>query len=183
MSYKGLDLLADRLVRIETAACGVLVAVLVALILLNVITRAFNVALFWVDELAIQVMVWMAFIGTSVLVRKRGHVSVRLGLEKLSINLQRRISVTVDVLILLFAAGLCVMCWFWYDPLGVVQHGFHFEEFAADTYNFIYQEPTNSLGFPKFWIWLVLPFVSVSMTIHAMANLLDNFSNVALAKC
>ena len=175
--------ISNRLVRIEKAACGVLAAALIALILLNVVTRAFDVALFWVDELAIQAMVWMAFFGTSVLVRQRGHVSVELSLERISTRLQRLASLTVDVLIVVFAAGLFVMCWYWYDPLGIIQYRFNPEEFAAATYNFIYQEPTVSLGIPKFWIWLVMPLVSINMSVHAVANLLDNIKGGKPAAC
>ena len=82
-------------------------------------------------------------------------------------------STLVDLLILSFAAGLFVMCLKWYDPIGLIRYGFDFEEFAAGTYNFIYQEPTNTLGISKIWIWLIVPIVSLSMMLHALANLLE----------
>ena len=170
---KRISAISDWLARIERAACAVLVAGIVGLILLNVGTRAFDVALFWVDELAVYCMIWMSLIGASVLLRERRHVSVTLITGLVSDNRRWMLSVVVDILILSFAAGLFLMSLTWYDPAGLVRYGFDIEEFAAETYNFIYQEPTNTLGIQKFWLWLVVPAVSVSMTLHALANLLE----------
>ena len=94
----------------------------------------------------------------------------------LSDNRRRMVSMIVDVLIFAFAVGLFLMSVKWYDPIGLIRHGFDFEEFAANTYNFIYQEPTNTLGIKKFWIWLVIPIVSLRMSLHALANLLEGSS-------
>ena len=169
-----LSVLSDRLARIERFTCCVLIAGIVGLILLNVVTRAFNVALFWVDELAVYCMIWMALVGASALLRERSHVSVTLVTGLLSDNSRRFVAAAVDFLILLFAAGLFLMCLKWYDPIGLIRYGFDVEEFAAGTYNFIYQEPTNTLGIQKFWLWLVVPVVSLNMTLHALANLFEN---------
>ena len=166
--------ISDRVARVERAACGVLIAGIVGLILLNVGTRAFDVALFWVDELAVYSMIWMALVGASALLRERSHVSVTLVTGLLSDNSRRFVAAAVDFLILLFAAGLFLMCLKWYDPIGLIRYGFDVEEFAAGTYNFIYQEPTNTLGIQKFWLWLVVPVVSLNMTLHALANLFEN---------
>ena len=165
--------ISDRVARVERSACGVLIAGIVGLILLNVATRAFDFALFWVDELAVYCMIWMALIGASLLLRERRHVAVTLLTSLLSDNRRRFASTLVDLLILSFAAGLFVMCLKWYDPIGLIRYGFDFEEFAAGTYNFIYQEPTNTLGISKIWIWLIVPIVSLSMMLHALANLLE----------
>jgi len=93
----------------------------------------------------------------------------------LSDSRRRLASMLVDLLVISFGAGLFVMCLRWYDPVGLIRYGVDVEEFAAGTYNFIYQEPTNTLGIQKFWLWLVVPAVSLSMTLHALANLLENF--------
>ncbi len=169
-----LSTISDRVARVERAACGLLIACLVGLILLNVVTRSLNHALFWVDELAVYCMIWMALIGSSVLLREHRHVAVTLVTGMLSDKRRRLVSIVVDILIFLFAAGLFLMCLKWYDPIGLIRHGFNVEEFAASTYNFIYQEPTNTLGILKFWVWLAVPIVSLSMTLHALANLLED---------
>ena len=73
-----LTTMSDRVARVERAVCAILVACIVGLIILNVVTRAMNFALFWVDELAVYCMIWMALFGASVLLQERGHVSVTL---------------------------------------------------------------------------------------------------------
>ena len=44
---------------------GALVAATVALILLNVVTRSVQFALFWVDELAVYCMIWAFMFGAA----------------------------------------------------------------------------------------------------------------------
>ncbi|MCP4301485.1 MAG: TRAP transporter small permease subunit [Gammaproteobacteria bacterium] len=174
MKFSWLISLSNGLMRVERSTCGLLVALVTALILLNVTTRAFSIALFWVDELAVYMMIWMALIGASVLLRERRHVAVTLLTGVLAENRQHALLVLVDVMVLAFAGGLFLMCLAWYDPAGLVSYGFDIEEFAASKYNFIYQEPTNTLGVPKFWVWLVVPIVSINMSLHAIANLLED---------
>ena len=173
--------LSNKLARMERTACAALAAALTGLILLNVSTRAFNVALFWVDELAVYSMIWMALIGASMLLRERRHVAVTLLTHALADNRRRTMTLLVDVLILAFATGLFLMCLAWYDPVGLLKVGLDIDEFAASTYNFIYQEPTNTLGVQKFWIWLVVPIVSITMSLHAAANLLEDMAKGARA--
>ena len=80
---------------------------------------------------------------------------------------------SVDVLILLLSAFLLVLSWQWYDPVALVRSGFDLDIFAQTTFKFIYSEPTNTVGISKFWIWLAVPLMSVNMTLHAIANLLE----------
>jgi TRAP-type C4-dicarboxylate transport system permease small subunit len=148
-------------------------AALTCLIVLNIVTRALGSAIFWVDELAIYVMIWMAFIGASVMVRLRMGVAVTLVTDLLPPGLQRAISRFVDAILLGFAVALLVLCWLWYDPVALIRSGFDLDRFAADTFKFIYTEPTSTIGIQKFWVWLAVPVMSVAMTLHALANLLE----------
>jgi len=168
-----ISMLSGTIAVVERRSCAALVAAIVALILLNVVTRAFDVALFWVDELAVYLMIWMALIGGSLLLHEQRHIAVSIVSGAFGQSRGKVIAKTVDVLVLGFAVGLLLMCIAWYDPVGLVRHGFDIEELAANTYNFIYQEPTNTLGIRKFWVWLVVPIVSCSMTLHALDNLLS----------
>jgi len=106
---------------------------------------------------------------------------VTLLTHALADNRRRTMTLLVDVLILAFATGLFLMCLAWYDPVGLLKVGLDIDEFAASTYNFIYQEPTNTLGVQKFWIWLVVPIVSITMSLHAAANLLEDMAKGARA--
>ena len=42
---------------------------------------------------------------------------------------------------------------------------------ASDTFNFIYTDPTLTLGVPKFWFWLIVPMTCMTGAIHALAAL------------
>ena len=155
--------------RLVTALAGVLVL----LILLNIVTRAAGAALFWVDELAVYAMIWMAFAGASIMVRTRSGVAVTLVTDLVPPALRRVVHRTVDAVLLALTLALLVLCWQWYDPAALLEAGFDLEAFAANTFKFIYTEPTSTLGIPKFWVWLAVPLMALAMTIHALANLLE----------
>ncbi len=165
--------LSNAIVRAEQFLISLLVAALVLLILLNIVTRAAGAAIFWVDELAIYTMVWMAFVGASVMLRLRLAVAVTLVTDLLPAGIRRVVHRIVDALLLFFAVTLLVLCWQWYDPIGLVRSGFDFDAFALETFKFIYTEPTNTIGIQKFWIWLAVPLMALTMTVHALANLVE----------
>jgi TRAP-type C4-dicarboxylate transport system permease small subunit len=120
-------------------------------------------------------MIWMALIGGSLLLHERGHVSAMLFGARLSPASTRRLALIADSLVLATTVGLFVMCVGWYDVLELARHSFDADAFAASTFNFIYQEPTNTIGVHKFWLWLVVPLVAATMSIHAAANLASTF--------
>ena len=53
---------SNAVLSVEKRLIQILAAALVLLILLNIVTRAADAALFWVDELSIYAMVWMALL-------------------------------------------------------------------------------------------------------------------------
>lgn len=165
--------ISNLVLRIEKQAATVLVGILLLLILLNIVTRELDSALFWVDELAIYTMIWMALIGASAMVRMRAGVAVSIVVDLLPERLRRLTARAVDAILLVCALALLVLCWQWYDPIALARSGFDFDEFAASTFKFIYSEPTNTIGIRKFWIWLAVPVMSINMSLHALANLLE----------
>jgi len=164
---------SNAILRLEKRVVSALAAVLLLLILLNIVTRELQAALFWVDELAIYTMIWMALIGASAMVRMRVGVAVTLITDLLPAGLQRPLARFVDLLLLGFALTLAVLSWLWYDPVALIASGFDFDVFARNTFKFIYSEPTNTIGVRKFWIWLILPAASITMSIHALVNLVE----------
>lgn len=165
---------SNAILRVEKAVVTGLAAVLVLLILLNIFTRAAGAAIFWVDELAIYVMIWMALLSASAMLRMRRGVAVTLITDLLPQVIRRAVAKLVDAILLFFAITLLVLCWHWYDPAALARSGFDFDEFAATTFKFIYSEPTNTIGIAKFWVWLSVPVMAVAMTLHALANLLES---------
>jgi TRAP-type C4-dicarboxylate transport system permease small subunit len=164
---------SNAILRLEKPALIGLTALLLLLILLNIVTRTAGAALFWVDELAVYVLIWIAMIGASVMVRTRSGVAVTLLTDQLPPPVRRLALRLVDAITLLLAVVLLVLCWIWYDPVALLHSGFDFDQFALDTFKFIYSEPTNTIGIRKFWVWLIVPLMAVTMTIHALANLFE----------
>lgn len=171
--------LSDRLARLEKALLIALVAVLVGLILLNVVTRAADVAVYWVDELAIYAMIWLVFVGASHTVRLRRHVQVTLVLMFLSERTRRHLEHGIDLLVW----GFCLFCvwlaWIWYDPLALAAAGFDRDVFSSGTFNYIYHEPTLTIGIRKFWVWLVMPWFALTASVHSGANVADGMGREA----
>ena len=164
---------SNTILRVEKLALIGLTAALALLILLNIVTRAAGAAIFWVDELAVYTMIWMAFVGASVMLRMRLGVAVTLVTDLLPGPANRAVMRLVDAVLLLFAVTLLVLSWQWYDPVELARTGFDFDQFAQNTFKFIYTEPTNTIGIHKAWVWLAVPLVAVTMTIHALANLIE----------
>jgi len=69
--------MAAKLAKIIEKTNGVLLAVIVVLLFLQVVTRYFNNSSFlWVGEAALWIFVWMVFLGAAVLFHKKEHMIV-----------------------------------------------------------------------------------------------------------
>lgn len=175
MSFRGqaakLARWSERLSRLELTVAGVCASAVTLLIVLNVVTRALNLALFWVDETAIYIMVWMVFLGTAVTLKRRQALMVTVLVDYLPAGLRRAVGVFIDLSVLLFALLLIAFAWNWYSPLELARHGFDVAEFSAETMNFMYQERASTFSLPKFWVWLIVPYFGLSVAFHTLANL------------
>lgn len=165
---------SDVMASAEITAAALLAGAVTLLVLLNIVSRAMGLAIYWVDEMAIYCMVWMTFLSTSAVLKKRRGVSVTILTDLLPAAGRRWLVVFSDLMILGFALILLVLCWRWYNPLALMQSGFDFQAFQAETFNFMYSENTSTIGIRKFWVWLVLPVFSLSLALHALLNLHDS---------
>lgn len=163
--------------RIELFCAACLACAVTLLILLNVVTRTMGAALYWVDELAIYTMVWMAFLGTSAGLHYGQTVSITILTDKLPPDLKRVTAKLVDVIILFFALFLLWVCWRWFSPLELARNGFNFEAFQGATFNFIYAEPTTTLGIKKYFVWLIMWLFAGGATLHSVAQLFTPFDD------
>ena len=157
--------------KVELILAAALAAAISGLILLNVVTRAVGAAIYWVDEAAIYAMVWMTFLAGSAALHHRSAVAVTV-LPEMAPRLARLCARLADVAVLVFALLLLWVTWRWFMPLEFARAGFDPRTFQGTTFNFIYAEPTTTIGIPKVWVWLVMPIFSAGCTLHAVANLL-----------
>jgi len=165
--------ISARWADIELTIAGLLAASITGLILLNVLTRSLGTALFWVDELAIYAMAWMTFLGASAALHYGQAVAVTIVTDLFSRRYQFLATKLVDLIIFVFALLMIWFCWIWYSPIELAQNNFDIEAFQEATFNFIYAEPTTTLGIKKFWIWLAMWVFSLGAALHSTANLLN----------
>jgi TRAP-type C4-dicarboxylate transport system permease small subunit len=163
---------------VERALISGFMFLLVGLVLLNVTTRYLGRSIYWVDESAVFSVVWLTFIGASAMTRLRLDFAVQMLTEKLSEANRRRAQIVSTVSVTLFGLLLCWMCWLWLDPAGIAAAGFDAREFAARSFNFIYTERTQTLNWPTWILYLIMPLFAVSITIHGLANLVEDLGIV-----
>ncbi|CAH1653357.1 TRAP-type C4-dicarboxylate transport system, small permease component [Hyphomicrobiales bacterium] len=171
--------LSGGLLKAEHRAIQALMFLLSALILLNVATRYAGHPIYWIDESAVYSVVWLTFIGASAMTRMRLDFAVTMltdHLPKRGAAIARAIS-TFGVIA--FGLALAAMCWLWLDPLGIARAGFDAKEYAAQSFNFIYTERTQTLNWPTWVIYMIMPVFALSMTLHALANLFEDLGIVA----
>jgi TRAP-type C4-dicarboxylate transport system permease small subunit len=159
---------------LERVLIMTLMVLLLCLILLNVITRYSGASLYWVDESAVYSVVWLSFIGGSAMTRLRLDFAMTMLTDKLSPLWARRAKIAAGLGVISFALALGWMCWLWLDPVGIVQAGFDAKKFAASAFNFVYTERTQTLNWPSWALYLIIPIFSVSMLVHGLANLLED---------
>ena len=165
--------LSTAVLRAERAALTVLMGLLVLLILLNVVTRYSGTPIYWVDEAAVFTMVWLTFVGASVMTRLRMDFAVGLVSDHLPPGGAKVLKVIATLGVLVFALALVWMCWVWMDPRGIAAAGFNVKDYAEASFNFIYTERTQTLEWPTWVLQLILPIFSLTLTVHAFANLLE----------
>ena len=163
--------LSAKLLMAERFAVAGFMFLLTGLILLNVVTRYAGVSLYWVDESAVYSVVFLTFIGASAMTRLRLDFAVTLLTERFSARGVRIAKVMATTIVL----RLCAL---WLDPVGMARADFDARELAAKTFNFIYTERTQTLGWPVWPLYSIMPAFALSMTVHSAANLLEDLELV-----
>lgn len=179
--FRAVMWLSMKLLAAERIAVAGFMFLLTGLILLNVVTRYSGVALYWVDESAVYSVVFLTFIGASAMTRLRLDFAVTILTERFSSRGVRIAKVAATAIVLLFGLTLLWLCVLWLDPAGIARAGFDARELAARTFNFIYTERTQTLNWPVWALYLIMPVFALSMTIHSAANLLEDLALVPRA--
>lgn len=177
--WRGIVWLSEKLLAAERRVVALLMFLLGAAILLNVVTRYSGSPIYWVDEFAVYCMVWLTFVGASVMTRLRLDFAVTMLTERLSERAAAAARVVATMLVVAFGISLVIMCWLWLDPPGIAGAGFNAKAYAAGTFNFVYTERTQTLNWPTWALYMILPIFAVSITIHSLANLMEDAGRVA----
>ncbi len=177
--WRGIVWLSEKLLAAERRVVALLMFLLTGAILLNVVTRYSGNPIYWVDEFAVYCMVWLTFVGASVMTRLRLDFAVTMMTERLSERSASVARIAATVLVVAFGVSLAAMCWLWLDPVGIAGAGFNARDYAAGSFNFVYTERTQTLNWPTWVLYMILPVFAVTMTIHGLANLMEDTGRVA----
>lgn len=162
------------ILRVERLALMLLMGALTLMILLNVVTRYTGMPIYWVDEAAVYLVVWLCFVGASAMTRLRMDFAVTLLTDWLGERAAQRVKALATASVFAFGCAMLAMCWAWMDPLGLAQYGFDAKAYAAESFNFLYTERTQTLNWPTWVVQLILPLFSLGFTVHAAANLVED---------
>lgn len=156
-----------RVRQAETALAAALVGVIFLLLLANAVSRTLGAPLIWTDELAVHLMVWLAFLGASLGIATRTHMAVGLLPERLSVANRRWLVLGSDIFVFLFMLTMGLLVWWWLDLPGLLRAGSG-TALGQETFNFVYTDPTLTLGVRKIWFWLIVPATCLTGTLHAL---------------
>lgn len=168
--------LSRFVVRIELFMAAVFVLAAFGLILTNVVMRTAGQPIFWINEVAVLAMVWMAFLGASVAIHYRSSVAVTLLADAAGPTVRLWLGRLVDTLVLGFCLFLLWTCWIWFDPIAMYEAGFNLRAFRRATFNFLYEERLVTVDMQKFWFWFIIPLFAFTASIHALSNLVTGWS-------
>ena len=88
-------------IKILEYICGILLAVMMFCILLQVVLRGFlNVGLSWTEELARYTMIWLVYIGAIVSLGQGSHIAIDILIRSLSPKRQKYIRLTSNLMVL-----------------------------------------------------------------------------------
>ena len=164
--------LSDTVAIIEAPLAGLLIAVVFGLLIANVVTRALTIPVYWIDELAIYAMIWSAFLGASFCLNRKSHIAVTLLADMVPRRFTRIFAVASNALLVAFFLIFAFVLWQWFDPLTLLASG-SLSAFSQATFNFMYEEPTTTIGFRKVWFWLILPVFCLTGLLHTLTTLVE----------
>lgn len=148
-----ISLHCNRITEKSLLLLGLLMAVIV---MLQVFCRyLLNHSLFWSEELARYLLVWLTFLGASVAYYRDMHPGVDVIYSRLPEAWKRSSRILVTVLSLLF---FLVMIWY----------GTRFAYFVR-------LQTTPALSLPKWTIFSVIPLSGLLLFIHGCAKLAGEF--------
>ena len=64
-------------------------------------------------------------------------------------------------------------------PAALAAAGFDIPTFEGATFNFTYTDTTPVMGVPLFYIYLIMPWFALAITVHAITNLAEDMGLVA----
>ena len=144
------------LARIEKLVCSGLIVAFSVLLMVNVIARyVFNSPLYFANELAVYILIWMAFLAISIAIHHDQHIRLTMLMAILPNTAQRACYWLTELICL--AIMVTVL---WYAIAWLRSPSIHYD--IAIT-----------LDWPKWHFYLIVPLFCVTSIFHLIARLFD----------
>ena len=103
MNMEAFNLFADRLNWFVERVCALLVGAMVVVIWFGVIERyVLELGVTWTEEFSRYVMIWAALLAVSCGAFYRAHIGLELVLQRLPLNVGRKLVFVLDIISLMF---------------------------------------------------------------------------------
>lgn len=144
---RGVEVTVDLLSRAAVVAMTVLVLVQI------VLRYVLNVPLVWVEEMTVFLMIWMAFMGAAIGVRRGAHIAMTIIVDRLPTRLAKMLFYASTIAIIAFSAVVV-----WQGVLLALTVG---------------NQRSAALGIPMTFPYLIVPFGALLIILQACANVVD----------
>lgn len=136
----------NRLVEYVLFGMGFIMAIVVAA---QVFSRyALNHSIFWSEELARFLLVWLTFLGASVVYRRGGHASIEILYDLFPLSIQKITSIIIHLVALAFFVVMIIYGW----------------RFAY----FVRLQISPALSLPKWIPHGIIPLSGAILALHAL---------------
>lgn len=98
----------EGIVKLLSSVCVILITGLTIIVFLQVVTRILEISLPWTEELARLFLIWLTFIGSSLALQKKMHLSVDFFVNLAKKNLRSIIGLLIHALMIVFFSILVV---------------------------------------------------------------------------
>jgi TRAP-type C4-dicarboxylate transport system permease small subunit len=145
-AFARLNASLNRWVEYLLSALGILMAIIVAA---QVVSRyLLNHSLFWSEELARYILVWLTFLGASAAYYRKAHPGIDLLSSRMGSRLRRVNAVLVHLV------SLCLF-------LVMISHGIAFSSFVRT-------QISPALSLPMWVIFAIIPVSGLLLTCHCL---------------
>lgn len=157
----GLQAASRRLAWLELAVCQLLIVAFAGLLLVNVVMRyAFSAPIYFAEELAVYILIWMAYLAIAATIARREMIALTFVVDAVPAPVGRLVRVLVDLAVLAICVVLVAASWRWLTSFAVAY------------------EQALTLGMSKKPFYAVMPLFFLLACFHTLANLL---ADIALA--
>ena len=146
---------SDKAAQLERVLCATLISVFTLVLLANVFSRyLFDSPLFFAEELALLLLVWMGYLAVSYSIYRSEQIGMGLIVDKLSAKSKRRVAIVVDLILIIISAILLWAALQWLQSSSIAF------------------ERAVTLNVPKWPFYLVIPLFWSLMLVHLLDHLL-----------